>query len=124
MEQELQIEGYRYSGRFKIEEHSHTYTDWIDSEVGRYPQTTTNRWWEGQGIITDKQTGNFQKFLISLDHNQTLGENKEQIQIGIDYAKIIDSSLGSMYELAEKSEDIIPRIKPATESLVGLLKEE
>lgn len=135
-EKELVIEGEKYYGRFLIKECFHTYDERVDTEVGYYNHTVTSHWYEGEGLIVDKELKEKQKFLICPLGNKESDfiifnkNNRENIMKRVQhYPGIIDLSLQYMYEDAKISAEIVPKIKPIPlriEELVnqGLLSEE
>lgn len=118
---DLTIEGHGYLGRFEIKARSARGTDMVDTEVGRHPENWRRDWYDGQGVVTDSQTGVRERFLFnprgqSQDDIIILGKevSKEAIR---DYKGVVDLALGLMYESAQKSDKPVPSINPSTLTL-------
>jgi len=131
----LIIGGYRYLGKFEIEDHSASGTDMVDTEVGRHSENWKRSWFEGRGAVTDLRTGIRERFLFcpkgQYEESVILLPEGAHIDRKIrDYSsEAIDKALGSMYESARNSDAVIPtvslpRLNPedtilATISLLG-----
>ena len=118
---DLTIEGHKYVGSFEIEAHSIRGTDMVDTEVGQHPESWSESWFKGYGSITNKKTGERERFLFSPNGASEeniiiLGDkvNKDKIK---DYKCTVDLALGLMYEEANKSDRPVPSLPTKTLSL-------
>lgn len=111
---EINLEGHRYLGKFKIEDKTYVEQVMVDSEVGRHPETRRCECYEGEGIIIDKFTKDSeQRFLIypkGLNESHLIVLSEKVRQRVEDYKKVIDYALEIIYHEAERSDEIIPKI--------------
>ena len=124
----LVIEGHKYQGRFEIQKRSASGIEMVDTEVGRHPENWRRNWFEGEGSITDNQTGVRERFLFrpkgqSQDYVIILGGGASKTAIR-DYKEAIDLALGLMYESVRKSDKPVPNVPLPVLSLEMLSNEK
>ena len=107
--EEIKIQGNRYLGRFFIQERSSTHRNYVDGEyAGARWADEVVTWWEGNGMIEDKQIGSRERFSF-----RPKGNRLKDIMSCVDdekNAEKIDLALQLLYNQARKSEEIYPKI--------------
>ncbi len=130
--EELILEGNKYKGRFLAAEGKNR--RWRGSHYSEHLVDT--KYWEGKGIITDKETNEERSFLFKTEEKDYSCDGLEDeimdlkrwpsydIPKIIRKEKIVDLILQSMYEDTKnrKDEEIIPTVYPPTLKMEELVE--
>jgi hypothetical protein len=114
MDNEIIIQGKRYSGRFSIEEKTSERQVYIDGEYAARWETVKDSWFQGRGTIKDFQTGKRERFQFLAKENSQKAIIPYLTEKEIKDKSKVDFALDLLYKQARESHEIYPMVNLET----------